>query len=114
MTDPERDAKTSPLDDLRAGLGLLFRAARSAVEQLPTDRIEGAVKEGAKEVEKAMETVASEVEKVFARATGTAPPPAPRAPRPPEAADHHAAPPAPEPHHDDAYAPEPPRGPRVE
>ena len=132
------DEKPKPVDDLKQGLGLLFRAAKGAVDRLPTDKIEGAVKEGAKEVGKAFESVANELDKAFTsvthRATGSSPPPAQphpgEGPHPPEPttaegiaqakAQHEAdeakkkdAPPA---QFDDAYAPEPPgpgKGPRI-
>lgn len=117
------DEKPKPVDDLKAGLGLLFRAAKGAVDKLPTDKIEGAVKDGAKEVGRAFETVANELDKAFSRATGSAPPP-PEGGPPPEpttaegiaqAKEQHDAEEAKkhEPPFDDAYAPEPPKGPRV-
>jgi hypothetical protein len=34
------DEKPKPVDDLKEGLGLLFRAAKGAVERLPTDKLE--------------------------------------------------------------------------
>ena len=106
------DDKPKPVDDLKQGLNLLFRAARGAVEKIPTDKIEGALKDGAKEVGKAFESVANEVDKVFHTGTGAPPPPEAKT------AEHEAdaknnAPPE---HFDDAYAPEPPAakgGPRV-
>jgi hypothetical protein len=125
------DEKTKPVDDLKQGLGLLFRAAKGAVEKLPTDKIEGAVKDGAKEVGRAFETVANELDKAFTNAThrpGSQPPAQVRDAQPPEpttaagvaqAHEQHQKDEAqkkdapPEPHFDDAYAPEPPKGPRV-
>lgn len=128
------DEKPKPVDDLKQGLNLLFRAAKGAVDKLPTDKIEGAVKDGAKEVGKAFETVANEIDKVINKATGSAPhpPPPPHPapgsnPHPPEpttaegitqAKEQHDADearknPQPPQHYDDAYAPEPPKGPRV-
>jgi hypothetical protein len=127
------DEKPKPVDDLKQGLNLLFRAAKGAVDKLPTDKIEAAVKDGAKEVGKAFETVANEIDKVVTKATGSAPapqgpPPYPAPgsnPHPPEpttaegiaqAKDQHDADEAKkknEPHYDDAYAPEPPKGPRI-
>jgi hypothetical protein len=127
------DEKPKPVDDLKQGLNLLFRAAKGAVDKLPTEKIEGAVKDGAKEVGKAFETVANEIDKVINKATGVTPhqPPPPHPapgsnPHPPEpttaegiaqAKEQHDAdeakknaPPA---HYDDAYAPEPPKGPRI-
>jgi len=125
------DEKPKPVDDLKQGLNLLFRAAKGAVEKLPTDKIEGAVKDGAKEVGKAFESVANELDKAFThvahRAGGTTPDPQPEPgsnPHPPEpttaegvqqAKQQHDAEGAEkkDAHYDDAYAPEPPKGPRV-
>lgn len=120
------DEKPKPVDDLKAGLGLLFRAAKGAVDKLPTDKIEGAVKDGAKEVGRAFETVANELDKAFSKATGSAPPPEPPNPAPPEPTTAEGIAQAKEQHDaeanknekpfDDAYGPEPsadPRGPRV-
>ena len=79
------DDKPKPVDDLKQGLNLLFRAAKGAIDKLPTEKIEAAVKDGAKEVGKAIETVADEVDKVYTRATtgGSASPPQGNA-QPPE------------------------------
>ncbi|MDB5214517.1 MAG: hypothetical protein JWO86_2444 [Myxococcaceae bacterium] len=126
------DEKPKPVDDLKQGLNLLFRAAKGAVDKLPTDKIEGAVKDGAKEVGKAFESVANELDKAFThvahRAGGTQPPepkPEPGSnPHPPEpttaegvaqAKQQHDAEEAKkkDAHYDDAYAPEPPKGPRI-
>ncbi|MDB4946464.1 MAG: hypothetical protein JWP97_5998 [Labilithrix sp.] len=101
MNDSE---KPKPVDDLKQGLNLLFRAAKTAVESIPTDKIEGAIKDGAKEVSKAFEQVANEVDKVFHTTTKASQPPPPAPPS--------ASPPADKPF-DDAYAHEPPKGPRV-
>jgi len=117
------DEKPKPVDDLKQGLGLLFRAAKGAVDKLPTDKIEGAVKDGAKEVGRAFETVANELDKAFQKATGSQPPAGPTNAQPPHATNpdgtaHAQGPDAkkdgpPEAPFDDAYAPEPPKGPRV-
>jgi hypothetical protein len=78
--DPE---KPNPIDDLRKGFGLLFRAAKTTLEKLPTDQIEEAVLTGAKEVGRALENVQHSVEEQFLGKSG-APrkdePPAPAAP----------------------------------
>ena len=111
------DDKPTPVDDLKQGLNLLFRAAKGAVDKIPTDKIEGAVRDGAKEVGKAFESVATEIDKVVTNVTT----------RPGSTPPAHAQPPAataaegekkdePPPHYDDAYAPEPPapgKGPRI-
>jgi hypothetical protein len=55
MTDD--DKKPDPVEDLKAGLGLLFRAARGAVEKIPTHKIEEMVKEGTDKVGKAFHKV---------------------------------------------------------
>lgn len=103
------DEKPKPVDDLKAGLGLLFRAAKGAVETLPTDKIEGVAKDAVKEVGRAFESLGSEIEKVMGKQpTHPAPPPPPVDPN----AVTNAAPPDP-PKYDDGYAPEPPKGPRV-
>ena len=117
--------KPKPIEDLKQGLGLLFRAAKGAVEKIPTDKIEGAVKDGAKEVGKAVEAVANEVDKVFVKATSGSQPPANNA-APPEPTTAEGVAQAKKQHdeeeakktgdqqpYDDAYAPEPPKGPRV-
>jgi hypothetical protein len=77
MADEE---KPNPLEDLRKGLGLLFRAAKTTIEKLPTGEIEEAVVSGAKEVGRAIENVAHTVEqqvlrKPTARTPSDAPPP---------------------------------------
>jgi hypothetical protein len=55
MTDD--DKKPDPVEDLKAGLGLLFRAARGAVEKIPAHKIEEMVKEGTDKVGKAFHKV---------------------------------------------------------
>ncbi len=131
------DEKPKPVDDLKQGLNLLFRAAKGAIDKLPTDKVEGAVKDGAKEVGKAFETVANELDKAFTnvtqRATGVAPPPPPPqagsgdGQHPPEPTTAEGIAQAKEQHEadeakkkdasfDDAYAPEPRepgKGPRI-
>ncbi len=59
--------KPNPIDDLRKGLGLLFRAAKTTIDKLPTGQIEEAVISGAKEVGRAVENVAHTVEEQFLR-----------------------------------------------
>ena len=133
---PMSDEKPKPVDDLKQGLGLLFRAAKGAIDKIPTDKFENAVKESAKEVGKAVETVAGQIDDAFTKVTTGSQPPARDAGHPPgsnpnppepttaegiaqakaqqdaEEAKKKEAKPAP--HFDDAYAPEPPpKGPRV-
>jgi hypothetical protein len=115
------DEKPKPVDDLKQGLNLLFRAAKGAVDKIPTDKIEGALKDGAKEVGKAFESVANEVDKVFKHGTGPQPPEPTTAEGVAQAKEQHDAEEekkknAPPEHFDDAYGPEPspPKGgPRV-
>lgn len=108
--------KPEPLDDVKEGLGLLFRAAKTAVSQIPTDKIESAVTEGARDFGKALETVGETIEReVFGKKKSSPPPAAEPAPEPAKAAE-----PAPEsPQTDDApkasvtpepSAPEAPKG----
>jgi len=84
--DKPEDPRPNPIEDLRKGLGLLFRAAKTTLEQLPTEKLEEAVVESAKEVGRAIENVTQQVEKQIFRkpssggsggsSGGSAPPPA--------------------------------------
>ncbi len=105
------DEPKKPLEDLKEGLGLLFRAAKGAVENLPTEKVEGVAKDAVKEVGKAFDTIGGEIDKVWNKATGSQ---APAKASAEEKKEEPAAPAAPEQPYDDAYAPEPPKGgPRV-
>jgi hypothetical protein len=77
MPDDEKPETPDAIDDVKKGLGLLFRAARTAVKKLPTEPIEKVVIDGAKEVGRAVENVASTIEKEIREATRgkSAPPP---------------------------------------
>lgn len=99
--------KSDPVDDLKQGLGLLFRAAKGAVEKLPTDKVEDVAKDAAKEVARAFETIGHEVEKVIAPNKKASQPP-PTEPKQDDAKPADPAAPEP-PKYDDAYAPEPPK-----
>jgi hypothetical protein len=57
------DDKPTPLQDVRKGLGLLFRAAKAAVEKLPKGGVEEVVVTSAREVGRALENVASAIER---------------------------------------------------
>jgi hypothetical protein len=70
------DEKPTPFQDVRKGLGLLFRAAKTAVERLPTGGVEEVVATSAREVGRAIENVASAIEReVFGKRTGAVRPP---------------------------------------
>ena len=60
MTDND---KPNPLEDVRKGLGLLFRAAKTTVEKLPTKDVEEAVITTAREVGRAVENVGRTIER---------------------------------------------------
>jgi hypothetical protein len=79
------DDKHDPIEDVRKGLGLLFRAARGAVEKIPTKDLEQVVVTSAREVGRAIENVGKSIEREVNRVKddlkphGHAPPPAPPA-----------------------------------
>src|SRR5690348_14019332 len=82
--EDDKGKKGDPVDDLKKGLGLLFRAAKGAVDQIPTDKLEDVVKTGAREVGRAIENVTETIEKeVF----GIPPKKKPSAPPPADAAN---------------------------
>lgn len=54
---PPSSEDADPVDELKKGLGMLFRAAKHAAEKLPTERIENVVRTGAKEVERVVEQI---------------------------------------------------------
>ena len=97
------EKKPDPVDDLKKGLGLLFRAAKTAVDDLPTGKLEEAVKTGAREVGRAIENVTSTIdEQIFHNKSHAKPPTAPPPTPPATAAAAPDAPPA-------APSPEPPK-----
>jgi len=55
--------KPNALEDVRKGLGLLFRAAKTTVEKLPTKDVEDAVLTTAREVGRAVESVGRTIER---------------------------------------------------
>jgi hypothetical protein len=57
------DDKPSPFEDLRKGLSLLFRAAKTTVEKLPKTDLEEAVMTSAREVGRAIENVGKAIER---------------------------------------------------
>jgi hypothetical protein len=116
------DDKPKPVDDLKEGLGLLFRAAKGAVEKIPTKKAEDVAKDAVKEVSRAFESLGSEIDKAFGKG-GSQPPAQQQGQGQPPAAQTEAteakkgekeeAPKEP-PQYDDGYAPEPPpKGPRI-
>lgn len=126
---PMTDENEDPLADLKKGIGLLFRAAKSAahkipkdkiedafkssveelhkaVEKLPTEKIEGTLKTSLQEMGRAFVSVATTLEREVTGTKRSSEPPAP----PAEAASVKAEDQAPEDPHqrfDDAYAVEP-------
>jgi hypothetical protein len=88
------DDKPNALDDVRRGLGLLFRAAKTTVEKLPTKDLEEVVVTSAREVGRAIENVGKTLEReVFGKKEGDVPPaadkpksdPKDETPKPPDA-----------------------------
>lgn len=59
----EPNKKPDPIEDVRKGLGLLFRAAKNAASELPTGKLEDALMTGVREVGRAVENVASTIER---------------------------------------------------
>lgn len=100
MTDPNDPKNPDPIEDVRKGLGLLFRAARSVVREVPKEKIEEAVSTGLREVGRAVESVASTIEREVFRGGGARPdaPPA-------DAASPSASAPHPEAHHEASASP---------
>lgn len=86
MANDERamDDSPDPLTDLRKGLGLLFRAARTAAKNLPTKDFEEVVTTSAREVGRAIENVAATIEREIRSKTGPAKGPT-ESERPPKA-----------------------------
>ena len=81
MAGDGNDDKPDPIDDLKKGVGLLFRAAKTAVEKLPASKLEHAVVTGVKEVGRAIENVTDQLDREIFGGTGTvARPPASQEP----------------------------------
>src|SRR5260221_8900379 len=106
MSDDQQ--KPKPVEDLREGLGLLWRAAKGAAEKVPVEKVEDVAKDAAKEMGRAVETIGDEVGKLWNKATGHEKAEAKKDDEKKEEKKE-------EPPFDDAYAPEPnpPKGPRV-
>jgi hypothetical protein len=67
------DDKPTPLEDVRKGLGLLYRAAKTTVEKLPTKDLEEVMVSTAREVGRAVENVGKTIEReVFGGKDGKA------------------------------------------
>src|SRR5262249_21594308 len=104
MSDDER----KPVDDLKEGLGLIFKAAKGAVDKLPKDKlpkdkldkldhvvkdVEHVARDAAKEVGRAFESFGNEIDKAFGKSgPGIDSPPV--APPPPQATHPNPEPPA--------------------
>jgi hypothetical protein len=72
MSDEKPD-KPDPIEDVRKGLGLLFRAAKSTLDQLPKLEFEEAVVSGAREVGRAIESVTGAIDKQIFKRGSSAP-----------------------------------------
>jgi hypothetical protein len=109
------DQKPKPIEDLKEGLGLLFRAAKGAVEKIPTDKIEDTAKGAVKEVSNAFDKIGGEFDKAWNKAAGhgTDADAKKKDSEKPAATAEEKKEEKKEEHYDDAYAPEPPKGPRV-
>jgi hypothetical protein len=86
------DDRPNPLADVTKGLGLLFRAARTAVGRLPKGDLEEAVVTSAREVGRAIENVATTLEREVLglrdrRGVGKSPPAEPPPPAEPHDPD---------------------------
>jgi hypothetical protein len=106
MSD-ENSEKPDPIEDVRKGLGLLFRAAKSTLDQLPKRQFEEAVLSGAREVGRAIESVTGAIDKQIFKRDSTAPKgqgPEPEPPTEQEPAGSESGAPRP---------PDEPKGPRV-
>jgi cell division septation protein DedD len=73
------EKKPDPVDDLKKGLGLLFRAAKTAVDEIPTGKLEEVVKTGAREVGRAIENVTGVIDEQIFHNKPRSKPPAPSA-----------------------------------
>jgi hypothetical protein len=79
----------NPLNDVRRGLGLLLRAARTAARKWPATDLEEVVTTSAREVGRAIENVAATIEREVLgkggakRPSTSAPPAAPDEPKKP-------------------------------
>jgi hypothetical protein len=79
------DEKSDPIEDVRKGLGLLFRAAKTSIDKLPTKELEQAVVTSAREVGRAFESVGKTIEReVFGKTDDKSPPPTDEASKPEE------------------------------
>jgi hypothetical protein len=84
------DEKPNPLDDVRKGLGLLFRAAKTAAEKLPTKDLEEVVVTSAREVGRALENVGRTLEReVFGKKDEPPAQEKPPAEEPPDSDEGH-------------------------
>ena len=82
------DEKPNPLNDVVKGLGLLFRAAKTTVERLPTRDFEEAVVTSAREVGRALENVGKTIEReVFGKKAEPGAPSESKTDEPPKADD---------------------------
>jgi hypothetical protein len=76
MSDERKPEGTDPIEAARKGLGLLFQAARLTLERIPTQKFEEAVRSGAEEVGRVIESVTGSIEEQLKKHDGRAQPPA--------------------------------------
>jgi hypothetical protein len=92
VDDPHKPDKPDPVDDLKRGLGLLFRAAKTVVDKLPSDRFEEMVVTGVREVGRAIENVTDQIDRQVFGGKGTIPRPPPNPPSDETGKEHPKAP----------------------
>jgi hypothetical protein len=90
MNDERKPDGTDPIEAARKGLGLLFQAARLTLERIPTQKVEEAVRSGAREVGRVIESVTDSIDEQLKKHDGRAQPPAspPAAPASPPTEEH--------------------------
>jgi hypothetical protein len=70
MNDERKPEGTDPIEAARKGLGLLFQAARLTLERIPTQKIEDAVRTGAGEVGRVIESVTDKIDEQLKKHDG--------------------------------------------
>lgn len=85
MSDDKSKAP-DPIEDLSEGLGKLFRAAKTAVDQIPTDNAEHFMSATAGAVGRALDAVGGAIEREISGPTPAPAPPSPTTPATPTTA----------------------------